>query len=214
MRRLGCLLLLVIIVAAAYLTRARWMPAIGRRPAVASAPAGPVWQPLTLAGAARARAAIERLGSSRGPVYVNIAPGDLASYIYQQLARQLPPSADSLASTVIGDAIYLRASVRTDDPALRRALGPLGGFLSGREPMQFGGTFDILRPGLAEFRVTAVKVGEFPIPSATIPRLLAAIEHGSRPAGVSPNGLPLVVPKYVGDVRIGNAKVTLYKNVP
>ncbi|HEV7837246.1 MAG TPA: hypothetical protein VGO75_04195 [Gemmatimonadaceae bacterium] len=31
--------------------------------------------------------------------------------------------------------------------------------------------------------------------------------------GLAPNGLPMVMPSYISDVRISNGKVTLYKSV-
>jgi len=32
-----------------------------------------------------------------------------------------------------------------------------------------------------------------------------------RPAGLAPDGLPLVTPTYIGDVRVANGRITLYK---
>jgi len=52
------------------------------------------------------------------------------------------------------------------------------------------------------------------VPSTLIPRLLRQIERGSRPAGLSDDGLPLVIPPYLGDVRISSGKITLYKTSP
>jgi hypothetical protein len=85
--------------------------------------------------------------------------------------------------------------------------------LGDRERMQFGGTFHVIRPQLAEYEVKDIKVKDFSIPQAMIPRVLSQTERGSRPEGLSPDGLPLVVPKYLGDVRIANGRVTLYKTV-
>ena len=39
------------------------------------------------------------------------------------------------------------------------------------------------------------------------------MRRGARPEGVTDDALPLVVPSYIGDVRIGQGKVTLYKSV-
>jgi hypothetical protein len=44
-----------------------------------------------------------------------------------------------------------------------------------------------------------------------IPKLMAKIERGARPQGVSADGLPIVIPKYVGDIRVANGKITVYK---
>jgi hypothetical protein len=44
--------------------------------------------------------------------------------------------------------------------------------------------------------------------------LLRQIRRGSMPPGVSESGLPFVVPTYVGDARVANGKITLYKTTP
>jgi hypothetical protein len=76
-----------------------------------------------------------------------------------------------------------------------------------------GGTFAVIRPGLAQFLVEDVRLGELPIPRGAIPKLLRQIRRGTRPEGVSENGLPFVVPTYLADARVADGKVTLYKTL-
>lgn len=209
--RLGCLVLVIIIAIIAWLTSDRWLPRVTGRSAVATT--GPVWEPITPQGAERTRQMLARLSQPTGPVFGNLSAGDVASYVYQALARQLPPSADSVEAAVIGDRLYIRASVRLQDLGGTSVLGPLAGMLGERERMEFGGTFHVIRPQLAEYEVKDIKIRDLSLPQAMIPRVLAQTERGSRPEGLSPDGLPLVVPKYLGDVRIANGRVTLYKTV-
>jgi hypothetical protein len=157
---------------------------------------------------------LARLSQPTGPVFGNLSAGDVASYVYQALSKQLPPSADSIEAAVIGDRLYIRASVRLQDLGGTSTLGPLSGMLGERERMQFGGTFHVIRPQLAEYEVKDIKIRDLSLPQAMIPRVLSQSERGSRPEGLSPDGLPLVVPKYLGDVRIANGRVTLYKTLP
>jgi hypothetical protein len=214
LRRIGCLVVLLIAAGAAYLTRDRWLPLIGRNPAPRTVEAnGPSWEPVSDAAATRARRAIESLGQRSGPVFVNVSPGELASYFYIALAQQLPPSADSIEATTIDRRMYVRAVMSLDDFKVADALGPLAGVLGRRERLQMGGTFVTIRPGLAQFLVEDVRLGELPIPRGAIPKLLAQIRRGSRPEGVAENGLPFVVPTYLGDARVAEGKVTLYKTV-
>jgi hypothetical protein len=159
-------------------------------------------------------AALATLQKSRGPVFVAVRPGDLASYVLQQLVKQLPPSADSIEAAAFGDRLYVRASVKPTDFGGSDVLGSLSGFLSDRERMQFGGSFHIIRAGLAEFRVQEIRLHDFPMPPRAIPRLLQRIERGARPPGLSPDGLPLVVPNYISDVRVEPGKITLFKGNP
>jgi hypothetical protein len=37
------------------------------------------------------------------------------------------------------------------------------------------------------------------------------IRRGTRPQGLAENGLPFVVPTYLGDARVANERITLYK---
>jgi len=179
-----------------------------------AAASGPVWEPLTVQGAERTRQLLARLSQQTGPVFGNLSGGDVASYIYQSLAKQLPQSADSIQAAVIGDRLYIRASVKLQDLGGTAVLGPFAGMLGDREQMQFGGTFHVIRPQLAEYEVKDIKIRDLSLPTAMIPRVLRQTERGSRPDGLSPDGLPIVVPRYLGDVRIANGRVTLYKTAP
>jgi len=213
-RRIGCLLVVCIAAVAAYLVRDRWMPYLPRigssAPKTAEA-GGPAWQQVSDEGAARARRTIESLGRRTGPVFVNLTPGELASYFYIALSEQLPPSADSIEAATIGNRLYVRAVISLDDFKAADALGPLSGMLGRRERLQLGGTFAVIKPGLAQFLVEDVRLGQLPIPRGAIPKLIAQIRRGTRPPGVADNGLPFVVPTYLSDARVSGDNVTIYK---
>ena len=132
LRRIGCLFILCIAAVAAYFMRDRWMPYLprmGSSTRTTTTASGPAWQPVSDDGAARARRAIESLGRRTGPVFVNVSPGDLASYFYIALSEQLPPSADSVEAINMNDRLYVRAVIAIDDFKAADALGPLGGML-------------------------------------------------------------------------------------
>jgi hypothetical protein len=203
----------VCIAIVAWLTKDDWYVRVTGH-ATTNVAAGPGWEPLTPQGAERTRKMLDRLSKPSGPVYGNLSGGDVASYVYQSLAKQLPPSANSIDAAVIGDRLYIRASVRLEDLGGTSVLGPLAGMLGDRERMEFGGSFRVVRPQLAEYQVKDIKIRDLSIPSTMIPRILHQTERGSRPDGLSPDGLPIVVPSYLGDVRIANSRVTLYKTVP
>ncbi|MGH7625037.1 MAG: hypothetical protein ACREOJ_06950 [Gemmatimonadaceae bacterium] len=216
LRRIGCLVLLIVIVVIGWATRRQWLPLLQHKVAEVRAPAAPagvVWEPISDSAAARASAAIEKLGTRAGPVFANLSAGELASYLYQQLARQLPPSAEHVEAAVIGDQLVVRASVQLTDFGGRNALGPLASVVGAREMVEFGGTLDVVHSALGEFRVRSITVRDLTLPSAMIPKLLRQAEHGARPAGVADDGLPLVIPSYLADARINNGKITLYKAV-
>ena len=212
MKKIGCLLLLVVISATAWLTRDRWYRGSGSL-AGADGPAAKavVWEPLTPEGAERARVAVTSLAPRRGPSFANARPGDLAAYVFTGISKQLPPSAEDVRAAAIDDRLHVKALVRLSDFGGAKVLGPLAGMLSERDTVEFGGNFEVVRPGLAQFRVREIKLRQLKLPTGAIPRLLAQIRRGARPSGIADDGLPLEVPAYIGDVRVGQGKVTLYK---
>jgi hypothetical protein len=216
LRSLGCLFLLVVIAGILWLFRADWMPLVHRateRPApTAAAPSREVWEPVTTEGATRARDAVRALGSRSGPVFANLAPGELLSYAYQELQRELPPSTRNVEATTIGDQLWVRGEIKPGElgPA---ALGPLAGMLGDYEPVRFGGTLDIVSPGLAQFRIESVRIRDLSIPKAMIPKLINS-GKGEPRAGAAPDALTFPIPRHIADVRIRNGKITLYKAIP
>jgi hypothetical protein len=90
------------------------------------------------------------------------------------------------------------------------ALGPLGGFMAERDTVQLGGDFEVLRPGVTQFRVREIKLREFSVPAALIPRLVGRMRRDV-PEGVAPDALPLRTPVYIGDVRITKGRIILYR---
>jgi hypothetical protein len=217
--RLGCLVALVLLGAIGWLTRDRWLHMVmggtaGRSDtAVVTAGREGVWQPLTPQGGERARRALAELERPNGRAVVTVSAPDLGAYVYQELARQLPPSADSVEAMAVGDQLHVRASVRLQELGGRDVLGPLAAMLGDRERLQIGGNLRVVRPGLGELVVREVRVGQLPIPPGLIPRLLRQVSRRDRPAGISESGLPLRLPEHIGEVRVAGGSVTIHKAV-
>jgi hypothetical protein len=213
LKSIGCLVILILLAAAAFLTRDRWIDRLpGRAPAETASVTSSNWAPLSEAGAARTKDALTKLQSPRGPVFVTLGGSDVASYILLQITRQMPASADSFVARVDQDRIRLRASMKMSD--LGSSIGGvLGSLMSDRERVEMSGTLRVIGPGLAEFRVTEVRVSDVALPSAVINRLVRPMVKGARPPGLDENGLAISIPPYIGDVRVANGKITLYKNV-
>jgi hypothetical protein len=212
--RLGCLVVLVVLGALAWLSRDRWLHLVndgapGRADsAVVTAREG-VWQPITPQGGERARRALAQLEQPNGPATVTVTVPDIAAYVYQELARQLPPSADSVEAMAKGDRLYLRASVRIQELGAKEMLGPLAAMLGDRERLEIGGNLRVVRPGLGELVVRELRVGQLPIPPGVIPRIVRQISRRDRPAEISESGLPVRLPPHIGDVRIGGGSMTI-----
>jgi len=220
LRRIGCLVLLAGLAVALWYTRDHWLPWVRERigsrvPRVSAAPApaapGPAWDLITPDDVARGKAAVLKLSQRSGPVFANLSAAEFTGYIVDELSRELPPSAMGTTTTVIGDELFVRTMVRPQDLGADEALGPLKGLLGEREPMEMGGTLDVVRPGLGSWTVRSMRVATISVPSIGISRVLAHMQTGARPPKLPPEALPLVMPVQVADLRVRNGRITLYK---
>lgn len=218
-RRLGCLVFLLIVAVLAWFNRDRleslYRRYAGDAPPSVESTAAPVvsggWEPLTSAKATRGQAAVTSLSRAGGPAYVNVSAGEAASFIFLTVAKQLPGSAEGVTSTTKNDQLVVKANVALKDLGGGKALGTLGYLLGERDTVQLGGTINVLRPGTGEFQVKTIKVGSFPVPDAIVPKLVQRIRKGPMPEGLHPDALPISLPAYIGDVRIANGRITVYK---
>jgi hypothetical protein len=219
-RRLGCLVVLFIIAVLAWFNRGRLEETYRRyagdriSPSSTDVRSAGEWEPLTNDKAARGQRAVQSLSSRSGPVFANLSAGEASSYIFLEAAKQLPSSSQNIEASVRADRLYVRANVELRDFGGASALGPLGSLLGQRDTVQLGGSIRVIRPTVGEFQVQDVKIGSLQIPSSIIPRLVSRMRKGTMPEGISPNGLPMKLPPYIGDVRIVNGHVVVYKNVP
>jgi hypothetical protein len=205
--RLGCLVLIVIAGVLAWLGRDRWAPRV-----FGSREKAPVtWESVAERRAEKTGDAIASLGRPNGPAFVNVSAAELAALMVQESGHRLPAVLDSIEAAVDSETVRVRALVELEDIKGLDALGPLSGLLDKHEKIELTGTMAVLRKGLGEFRVATVKIAEFHLPKAAIPRLLARLDASVRPEGVSPDGIAITIPDYIGDVRIARGQITLYR---
>lgn len=209
--------------AGAYVTRDLWwhrvrdrvMPHAERHERVASVPADTGrWEPLTAAGAERAKQRVAALGARGGPGYITLSGGDFASYVVRVGGSKLPMGLDSASAAVIGRELRVRTQVDLRAITDKKSLGPVGAFLGERAPIELAGIVDTPPMGAAEFQITGLSVNGVPVPSALIPKLLGAIQRDHRQAGAAADGVIVPLPAAVGGVNIGGGRVTLYKREP
>jgi hypothetical protein len=220
LRRVLLLVVLLVVGAVAALTRDRWLPVVrGEQPRPAAPDSAAVrvdtgWVRVTYSAAERGRATLGRLKSPKGPAYVRLAPAEFAALVLDSLGARLPASADSLAVRVEGRELQVRMSVKLGDLGGQQVLGPLAGMLGDRERLVLGGTVEGASGGRALLRPTSVRVGEFAVPGPVIPRLVGTLTRGGAAPGGERGTLALTLPPGVGDVRVADGKVTLYRPVP
>lgn len=210
MRKFGCFLVILVLLVGVWYWYARVeIPPTGVP--TAATPAAKLWQPITAVDAERGRVALQSMSQPSGPVFTNLSAGEVASYIFLVVAKQLPPSLRNAEAAVIGSRLYVRSEVELKELGGSGALGALGALLGDKDSVTLGGTINMLGPGRGEFLIQEVKIGRLDLPSALIPRIVARIKTGSRATGISSNGLPMTMPEYISDVRISDGKITLYK---
>ncbi|MGQ0538744.1 MAG: hypothetical protein ACT4R6_07335 [Gemmatimonadaceae bacterium] len=211
LRRIGCGLLLLLAAAALWLTRDRWYPRIAGERTVerVEEPAAPISDSAAVA----AEQAISRLARPGGPAYAHLTGAEVASLILREAARRNPLPLDSAVAGVTGDELWLRGALDIRELQNRDVLGPLGMLLGNTETVELRGTLHIVSPGLAEFRLRSVKLRDIALPSPAIRALLRQSRGAERPAGAAAQGLQFAVPAHIGDVRIGDGRVTLYRTL-
>jgi hypothetical protein len=202
------------LVAAAWLTRDYWAGRshVAVPPRTAASPEVR-WEIMTPQGADHAQAQLDSMKHPVGPVFANLVPSDIAALIFKELRPQLPESADPTLATVIGDRLFVSATIQLKDIGPDKDLGPLSAVLAQRTKMEFGGTLDIVRAGIGEYRVTSLKLGDLQVPGPMIPKVLDHLNR-SRVVGMAPDALPFAVPAYIADVRVHGDRITVYRSGP
>jgi len=212
--RLGCLALILVLGVAAWFSREYWMPRVGLeppRPEASASGDGAAFVAINDAAAERGREAVASLGPRRG--YVTLTGDEAVSYLVSRFVERIPPSAERVQAAVVGDRLEVRADVPLGDLGSIEGLGPLRQLVGSRGEVHVSGTLEMLRPGLAQYRVDRMRVGNFSVPRAATPILLREIWRGERPEGLSSNGLAIEVPEDVGQIRIEDGRVIIYRTV-
>lgn len=227
-RRLISLVILAVVAVAAWLTRDQWLPPLrralgdgraavttGADSAAAVSPADTGWLSLSFTSAERGRKALARITSRKGPAFVTLSASEFAGAMLDSLTAQLPASTESLQVRTSGNEFQVRASVRLGDLGGRAVLGPLASMLGDRERLTLGGTLEPTSvAGVAQFKLTRVKVGDFTVPGPVVPRLVKSIKRQPAPPGVEASAFSVRLPAGVGDIRAAQGKITLYRAAP
>lgn len=174
-----------------------------------------VWARLSPGGTA-GRQAIARLSRRSGPAYVSLRAPELAGLLAAGVSKALPSSASRPDIAIVDEQLLVRSVVALRDVAGDGALLELVGVaLEGRDTLRMAGTLDLVRPGLAEYRVRELRIKGIDVPPRLIPSLLDAMRRTANADADSlpSDALPIPLPKAVADVRVANGKVTLYKAV-
>jgi hypothetical protein len=215
--RLGCLLVLAVAGAIGWFTHDSWYPKLRERLGVgpAAVKVSPErWEPLTPEGSARARLAVGRLSNRNGPVYVDVAAGDLAAYALDPALRELSHDSTGAEALARDDRLSVRAMVNVADLVDAKSLGPLSSLIGGRQEITVRGRLEVVSPGHALFRVDRIALKDLQLPSALIEKIVGRLRPKDRDASTPRDAIPVHVPRELADVRVAKGHVVLYKSVP
>ncbi len=158
--------------------------------------------------------AVTSLTSARGPAYVNVGAGDLASLLAVPLKSQLPRSASNVQIALDRDQLLVRGVVEVGELAGDGTVGKLLGIaMAGRDTLQFGGTVAPLRAGFAQYRIESLRVKGFDVPERVIPLIMRSLRRSNTDSTLADNAIAVRLPRAVADLRINNGRMTLYKAV-
>jgi hypothetical protein len=214
--RIGCLLLVLVAGAVGWFTRDSWYPKLrarlGGKPAATAV--APKWEPLTPEGLARARTAVAKLANRNGPVYIDVAAGDFAAYALDPALREMSHDSVGAEAMARDDRLSVRAMVDLTSLVDAKSLGPLASVLHGKQEITVRGKLEVLSPGLAQFRVDQLAIKELQLPQPLIEEIVGRLQTKDRSPSIAKDGIEVHVPFDLGDVRIAQGHVVLYKSVP
>jgi hypothetical protein len=155
-----------------------------------------------------------KLSQKSGPAYVTLTAPEVAAVLSNSLGGILP-SAISTAQVAIDDDV-----LRVRAPAPRKALGTniipglVGGLLGDRDTVEVGGSLEVVRPGVGQFRVREMRVRSIQIPPRLIPPLMRSLRSKTMDSdSLADDAVGVPLPKSIADVRVSRGRLTLYKSV-
>lgn len=221
--KVGCLTVVVIAGAGAWWMYGGTVPSfleratrtVSRSTATGNANAKPVvWTTLKDARMPSADA-IASLQSESGPAYITLGAGDLAGFLAEGLGRVLPQSASGMQVAIVDDVLRVRSEIPLRELGGKALPEFVSDLLSERDTVEMAGVLEMVRPGLAQFRVREVIVRGIALPPRVVPPLLSALRKSApQRDSIAADAVALTLPKSVADVRVSRGRVTLYKSVP
>jgi hypothetical protein len=209
LRRLGCLVLLAVLVCAAYFTRSRWLPLVtssNRRAAAALD-----WKPLSAEGADRARRTVRDLDRAGGQVFANVSAADFASYVLDSASLGFTRGRHPAEAAIQGDKFLLRTKLRVADLGVEN-VPLLKGIADKTATVIIGGTLSVERTGLGEWQVKSITVDAIDVPGVALTRVTRALANQPGRPGTRDDAFGFPVPAQIADLRIHNGVITLYKS--
>ena len=165
------------------------------------------------------------LRTSAGRPELSLAPKEVAALL-APMRRALPASASTLSLAITETELLLRADLARSDFAMDAALRQLLGItIDGRDTLDLAGAVELVRPGLAQYRVSRLSIEGFEVPPRFVPVIIGALrgrpdDTGTPPRGgvrtdtarLAPDALPIPVPRSVQDIRLAERRLLFVRD--
>jgi hypothetical protein len=150
-----------------------------------------------------ARSKVDSLNGWRADSIV-LTPSEVASLMGSGLEPTFRKELDSLQVELLEGEVAVRVRLRTARLP-KEMVGPLGVALRTYEPVQAVGPLRVLGPGAGEWAIRSIRIRDFPLPDAMVPRLVSrALDDPGR------HTVPWRVPAGVRAIRLRPGSATLY----
>lgn len=208
LRRVGCLVLLLVLLSLGWFTRGLWWERVTGRPLEPEQS----WHAVPASGGAEVSQRVQSLRRPEGEAFVSLTPAEVGTLLLGPAAARLPESVSDLATSISGEHVSLRATL--DLARLRGVedLGPIASLLTARRQVTITGRPDVVRPGTGELRVERVTVSGVEVPPPVVGSLLRQLDRSA--SGSTGRSITFSLPPYIGDIRVARGHVILYKNTP
>jgi hypothetical protein len=133
-----------------------------------------------------------------------LTPAEVASLLGSGLEPAFRRELDSLQVQLLEGEVAVRARLRTARLP-KELVGPIGVALRTYEPVQAVGPLRVTGPGAGEWAIRSIRIRDFPLPDAMVPRLVSRAlgDPGRRT-------VPWRVPAGVRAIRLRAGSATLY----
>ena len=210
LRRVGCLVALLLAAVVGWMTRDLWWERVsGRR-----ATPGPEWSTVHPATAPASRAKVEALSRKEGESFVSLTPAEVGALIFAAGGTRLSREVRDIRASADDQSLIVRGSVDLRSLRSVESLGPLAGLLTTRQVVTVRGVPRVAGPGEGRFEVETVKIGAVEVPAPALRTLLGQLDRGGVSPGLSRPLISFSLPLSVGDIRVTRGRVILYKRTP
>ena len=156
---------------------------------------------------------LAELERPNGPAYITLGAGDIAGFLGEGFRRALPQSAQAVQVAIVDDLVRMRAEIPLRELGGKALPEFVSNLLTDRDTVDMSGAIEMVRPGLAQFRVRSLTLHGIDLPPRLIPPLLKSIARQiPQRDSVSTDAFALPLPRTVSDVRVSRGRVTLYKS--